>query len=86
VGNFSNKFLTMNEHSEYNTTHSIGKLTVMKILSEADFCDNYGFLIIKNCTVILVSYRHKASITFSLAEIIVQIHPMANTNIKTHTK
>jgi hypothetical protein len=40
----------MNEHREYNTTHSIGKLTVMKILNETNFADNYAFLIIKNCT------------------------------------
>ena len=38
----------MNEHSEYNTTHSIGKLTVMKILSETNFADNHAFIIIKN--------------------------------------
>ena len=53
MGSFSNKFVTMNEHSEYNTTHSIGKLTVMKILSETNFGDNYAFLIIKKCTIIL---------------------------------
>jgi hypothetical protein len=76
----------MNEHSEQNTTHSIGKLTVMKILSETNFADNYAFLIIKNCTIILGSYRHKTSKTFILAEIIVQIHSMADTNIKIHTK
>jgi len=38
------------------------------------------------CTIILGSYRHKTSITFILAEIIVQIHSMADTNIKIHTK
>ena len=53
MGIFSNKFITMNEHSEYNTAHSIGKLTVMKILSETNFGDNYAFLIIKKCTIIL---------------------------------
>ena len=51
MGNFSNKFLTMNEHSEYNTTHSIGKLTVMEILSETNFVNNYAFLMIKNCAI-----------------------------------
>ena len=73
----------MNEHSEYNTTHSIGKLTVMKILSETNFADNYAFLIIKKMYNYL---RHKTSITFMLTEIIVQIHSMANTYIKIHTK
>jgi hypothetical protein len=58
----------------------------MKILNETNFADNYVFLIIKNCTIILGSYRHKTSITFILAEIIVQIHSMADTNIKIHTK
>jgi hypothetical protein len=43
----------MNEHSEYNTTHSIGKLTVMKIQSETNFADNYAFLTIKKCKIIL---------------------------------
>ena len=64
---------------------TIGKLTVMKILSEMNFAVNYAFLIIKNCTIIMGSYRHKTSITFILAEIIVQIHSMADTNIKIHT-
>jgi hypothetical protein len=36
--------------------------------------------------IILGSYRHKTSITFILAEIIVQIHSMADTNIKIQTK
>jgi hypothetical protein len=50
----------------------------MKILSETNFADNYAFLIIKNCTIILGSYRHITSITFILAEIIVQIHSQQN--------
>jgi len=83
VGSFSNKFITMNEHSEYNTTHSIDKLTVMKILSETNFGDDYAFLIIRKCTSIL---DIKTSITFILADIIVQINSMANTYIKIHTK
>jgi hypothetical protein len=56
----------------------------MKILNETNFADNYAFLIFKNCTIILGSYRHKTSITFILA-VIVQIHSMADTNIKIHT-
>jgi hypothetical protein len=36
--------------------------------------------------IILGSYRHKTSITFTLAEISVQILSMADTNIKIHTK
>jgi hypothetical protein len=58
----------------------------MKILNETNFTDNYAFLIIKKCTIILGSYRHKTSITFILADIIVQIHSMADTNINLHTK
>ena len=57
----------------------------MKILNETNFTDNYAFLIIKKCTIILGSYRHKTSITF-MADIIVQIHSMADTNINLHTK
>jgi hypothetical protein len=53
VISLSNKFMTMNEHSEYNTTHSLDKLTVMKLLSETNFGDNYAFLIIRKCTIIL---------------------------------
>jgi hypothetical protein len=54
----------------------------MKILNETNYADNYVFLINKNCTIILDSYRDNTSITFILAEIIVQIHSMADTNMK----
>ena len=64
-----------------NTTHSICKLTVMKILNETNFADNYAFLIIKNCTMILLkNWNHLYQLRSNAPNIMRGFRNMQNIN------